>query len=185
MSVEYKLEKVVENHPNRCNGKYTHGQCPYKAIEGSDYCPLHGGVHTLHKQQRESTRSYNLAKWQSRVDGFVDSPSLKTLREEIGIARMVLESILVRCSDAMDLMLNSNKINQLLERIEKLVIACDRLDTKLAFSLDKSTAINLAEQIVQIIAEQMPESVDLDSIAIRISQSILVAGRIDQSNGSQ
>jgi len=146
-----------------------HGQCPYKRIKGSDYCVRHGGHKQVIKNEEESKRQYNVAKWRARIDHFSEHQGVKTLREEIGIARLMLEALLQTCKDEMDLVLYSQKISELVGRIEKLVVSCSRLESSMGMLLDKAQAMQMAGRIINVISEHVQDPEALNSIADAIT----------------
>jgi hypothetical protein len=174
MPIDQKLIRVERpDDPRRCQASVVNQQCPYQAIESSTFCHMHTPG-TQDKIKKEMVRNYQLTQWKSRVDQFADSDSAKSLREEIGIARLVLENILGICKDSHDLILYSAKISDMVMKIEKLVVSCNRLESNLGMLLDKTAAINLASQIVAIISEEVPDDLLIEKIGRRIVESILL-----------
>jgi hypothetical protein len=159
------------------------GRCPHKIVEGSNRCAMHNGTQDANIVQKNNIRAYQLAKWKTKIDRFYDNPNIKTLREEIALARMTLEAVIGRCDDEADLFIHSGKIQTLLMQIEKLVTACNKLESNLGLVLDKSAAINLAEELVQTIQEHVEPDVML-IVSEKIIQSITVAGRSTVLTGS-
>jgi hypothetical protein len=172
MPIETKFERVEEDDPNRCQATHKQGQCAYKAMEHSKYCAMHGGNKAQEARKIQIIRQYNLAQWQSRVNDFADSDQVKTLRDEIGITRLLLENMLQRCRDQDDLLLYSSKIAELVGKIEKLVVSCNRLESSMGMLLDKAAALNLAGQIVEIIARYVEDGDAIDAIAGEIASTI-------------
>ena len=171
--IEAKLEKVpYPDHPNRCQGTIAAGQCQYMAIPGSKYCKMHGGNTAVEAIKAESVRQYNLAKWQSRVNHFAGNDAVKSLRDEIGISRMLLENILNLCKDEHDLLLYSGKIGELVTKIEKLVVACSRLESNMGMLLDRTAALQLSGQMVEIITKYVDDPDAVSNIANEIAVAI-------------
>lgn len=163
---------VADDDPTRCQAITANGQCRIQRTEGSQYCTMHGGADSQSVKQR-IFRQYRLAQWQQRVDEFSDHDGVKSLREEIGICRMILESIITNCKDQTDLLLYSNKITDIIGRIEKLVVSCNRLESSMGMLLDKTAALNLASQIVTIIGEHVTDGNIIDAVANDITMAIL------------
>lgn len=160
--------------PNRCNAELPRGACFFKAVEGSTKCTAHNQL-IKHIQDKNEIRTYRLAQWEGRLKEFADNPNVKTLRDEIGIARMTMEAILGRCQNANELFLYSNKISEMLVRIQNLVVACNRLEDRLGYTLDKSAVVNIGEQIINVIALHLTEEQLLavsDQIATVIIETI-------------
>jgi len=154
-----------ERDPDRCQGVDIHGQCQYKRAAPSNYCPRHGGNKGLEKAEKEKERNYHLGKWRHRVHQFADNPEIKSLREEIGIIRMMIESVLNRCEEEVDLITYSGKIQNLIAQAQKLVTECHRLEERTGILLDKQTILVLADILVKIIGEHVSDADALDMIA--------------------
>ena len=157
-------EKV--DHPSeRCESTGKDAQCPYKKVANTNYCPRHGANKALIVQKTERLRNYRLAKWRNRVGEFADSPGIKSLRDEIGILRLTLETMLESCNDSMELILYSQRISDLVMKIEKLVVSCDKLENRMGMLLDKKTVLYLAQRYVEIINEHVEDVDTIDAIS--------------------
>src|SRR2546421_361414 len=91
---------------------------------------------------KPGTKIHDIAKWQTRLDEFADNDKIKSLREEIGVLRILLEETMSRCHDTNELLLYSNKISELVIKIEKVVASCHRLENATGMLLDKSAALH-------------------------------------------
>ena len=154
--------------PERCQGVGKHGQCQCKVIPGSKFCKMHGGptVHT------EGVRNYRLTRWQAQLERMGDNPNIKSLRDELAILRMLMEERLNLCKDSHDLLLQSHVISDLATKIEKVVTSCTRLDHQLGRTLDKSAILNFANEVIQILGEEISDTTVLDRIATKIIESV-------------
>jgi hypothetical protein len=181
MAVESKFERVEADSPLRCQGKSaTHGQCPFKRCENSQYCPMHGGMIGVRKAEEERKRLYRLGKYQTRVNEIADHDQTKSLREEIGITRMVLEEIVSACNDGNDIIFASSKISDLVTKIEKLVSSCHRLEESTGVLLDKSAALHLASVMVGIIGKYVEDSDAIERISQEIAEAIAGAKPVEK-----
>lgn len=183
-----KFEYVEPDDPNRCQGIHKNGQCRYKAIEGSSYCPMHGGNKTIQSAEKASIRQYQLAKWQDTVNSFADDDEVKSLRGEIGILKMLVESIVARAKDAVALQLAAPQLVELIKQINTLVTNAHRLESNLGLLLDKTRVILIANAIVEIIGRYVDDADAIASIADEIINLIVTTqGSIkdkDKDNGS-
>lgn len=175
--IQAKLTRVVEDDPSRCQGIFASGQCPYRAVEGSNMCSMHGGNKAQESAAQASLRNYQLGQWQSRVDDFATNPQIKNLREEIGILRICLERLINSCSDHTTLIMYSGKISELVMKIEKLVTTCHKLESSLGMMIDKLAAQQLSNEIVAIISEHVTDASIVAAIADKIGLSISNLGR--------
>jgi len=170
--IEAKLHLVDEHDPRRCQGVQKDGQCKYAAMEGSNFCPRHGGNKAIEAAEKESLRQYRVAKWQQRIGEFADDDKVKGLREEIGVLRLLLEETLNMCKDSTDLLLYSSRINDTVMKIEKLVTSCHRLESATGALLDKTQALHLAGVIVEIIGRHVTDQEAVDAISNEIVSAI-------------
>jgi hypothetical protein len=160
MPIEQKLFKAEgSDDPRKC---ITEG-CPFLGAEGTDppLCVRHGANKQLDKAERENIRLYRVAKWQGRIAELADSPKRKSLTEEVGVLRMVLEEVLNRCKTDEDIFMMSTRISELVRDIEKVVMSCSRLEATSGQTLDKVAAMNFATQVLEILGRHVPvESLD-------------------------
>ncbi len=171
--IENKLTRVTDpNDPRRCQGTYSGGQCPYLALPGVPNCRLHRGDLQLKAKEREATRLYKAQVWASRIGEQADHDKVKSLREEIGIARITLEELLNLCTDGTMLLQYSNRINDSVTRIQKLVTACHQLELSSGQLLDKTAVLNIAATIVEIVSEHVTDSDALANISDRLIEVI-------------
>jgi hypothetical protein len=172
MPVESKFRRVPEDDPNRCKAAGGQGQCHYRRTENSEYCPMHGGNKGEEAAERESLRVYRLSKWRGRMDEIADHPQVKSLREEIAVLRILLEEQMNKCNDAADLILTSNRISDLVIKIEKVVSSCHRLEASTGQLLDKTMAMNFATQIVEIVDRHVRDPEIIDQITNEVLQAL-------------
>ncbi len=175
MAIETKPTRIAEpGDPRRCQNVHRGGQCLYISIEGSNMCELHVNPAAT---RNKMTRLYNVAKWNAKIEGFAEHEGVKGLREETGILRMLLESVLNRCQDDYDLLLYSSKISDLVSRIESIVRSCHKLESSMGQLLDKAAALQLSGEIVEIIGTHVHDENIVDIIAKEIAAALV---RIEQ-----
>jgi hypothetical protein len=133
---------------------------------------MHGGPSNKNATQETLLRKYRLQQWQARTGEFADDNEIKSLREEIGILRMTLENVITQCNGAMDIVLWSGKIGDLVSKIEKLVTSCDRLEGRSGMLLDKGAALTLAAQMVEIITKHVADPEAIEAISTEIATVI-------------
>ncbi len=170
---ENTYERVAKpDDPDRCQSVTAHGQCHLKAIKDTPYCILHGANTIVKEERKQQIRSYRLQLWQQRLNELSDHPEIKSLRDEIGILRMTLEPILNACKDANDFLMHSGKIADLVVKIEKLVSSCHRLEAASGQLIDKTTALNFAQQLVEIVSRHVEDSDSLDAISGEVFMAV-------------
>lgn len=169
--IEKKLQRCDEADPHRCQASGQGGQCPYLAIPESRFCQRHDGQGAS-SREKDKTNMYRLQVWQQRLDEFSEHDKLKSLRDEIGILRIVLEETMNRCHDSNSILMYSSKIGDLCIKIEKLVSSCNRLEMKMGMLLDKASALNLAGQVVDIISLHVDDPAIIDAISSGIIDAL-------------
>jgi hypothetical protein len=177
--IDSKFEKwhIELHHPSmRCEGMVKNGQCPNLKSGDSDYCELHGANKNRIAQNTETQRNYRLARWQQRVGELADNDQIKSLREEIGILRMLMEEMLNKCEDQTDLLLYSHRISDLAMKIERLVVSCDKLESRMGLLLSKRAILQLAGEYTQIITAYVTDPEVIEQIGSRL---IEVTDRLD------
>lgn len=176
-------------HADRCQASAAGGgQCLFFRImkdaegnvlkEPAKYCKMHGGQSHLKEVKKKALSQYFLTKFKAQVEHFNSSDSIFSLRDEIGISRMMVQEILNKCEDANDLMLHSAKVGQLVQNIHKLVLDAKKLESQLGELMDRAAIVRLCDAIIAVVGAAVPEE-KLASVSEQISIAIAqaVAGR--------
>lgn len=167
------ISKVADPaDPTRCKTATQDGQCLNKAVPGCNNCMIHGGAGQLVAQAGVGLKNYRLSKFQAQVARMGNSDGVKSLRDEIGILRMIMEEQLNRCEDASDLMIASHTITDLVLKIEKVVVSCTKLESSLGQTMDKQALLNFASQVIGIIGNHVTDSETLDAISDNILKAL-------------
>lgn len=167
------FETVEDDDPRRCQGIVSGSrQCSRVRHDPSKFCLAHGGNNAETMAVKESARNYQLTRYKVRVDSLADSSVLKSLKEEIGILRMMLESRLNSCATDTDLFLFSDSISKMVTDIEKLVTSCHRLEEKTGSMVDKNKLLIICEIITGVIAEYVTDPDALNMIGMRVGKAI-------------
>ena len=170
---EYELKKVDSpDQADRCQGVAANGQCQHVAVPTSKFCPLHGGNKALESARKADARMYQLAKWQAKMGQFLNTDKIKTLNEEIALARMTLQAIIEKCDDETSLILASGRIADLVTRIEKLVTSMHRIEKASGQLLGKGSILQIAGEIVNIIDAEIEDKSKVSKIANQIAKKI-------------
>lgn len=175
--------------PNRCQAAARRGQCEYKKVEGTPYCPRHSGLRTQAKNDRKAAQMYNLKMWRARLDELKDTPESKTLGTEVAILRMTLEAALNKCTSTDELFLMSSTIGDLAIKIEKVLKSAHSMDQSSGNLMDKSKAIAFAGTVVEIVDRVLTLAVTdvelRERIVDEISQGILTSLQKPDDNDNQ
>jgi len=160
---DYKL--VRTDGADRCEYiSSAHVQCPYQVLPDSKFCPKHSRL-----TKSKNLKNYNLQKFRTQVSNFATNPALKSLREEIGILRLLLETIINRCNDEYDLIMQSVQIANTVDKIDKLVNSCHKLEIQTDELLDRNKAMQLADSIIEILTSELKDEETVAKVSIRIA----------------
>lgn len=158
---------------HKCQYAVNGRQCGEDAEPDVKYCKRHN-----RGQVRYELKNYMLDKveWRTRLSELSASDSIKTLTEEISLARMVLESLMNYVKDEADLVGQIPKITQLLSTIERLQKSGFTLERSLSHLISKPALMRLAGEIAGILLEELagiPNYEDtVDKIIDRIMDSM-------------
>lgn len=158
--------------PNRCKQSVGDNQCLDMAAPGSEFCLKHRGIdHT----NENSTRLYLLAKAEDRVrlHRLAEHDEIRSLREEIALARMLAERRWNMMKTDNDAIIHCASINTLLLTIERLVKSAHSIEQNLGILLSKSAVLNLGQAICRIIVDELEGIEDYEEIVDKITQRIL------------
>ena len=162
---------MTPDNPQRCQWVLPTGQCSNMALEHSNFCERH------HRGDNNELRYYQITNHMvsdSKLrHNAVDE--IKDLREEIALARALIETRLNLARDENELIASMGVLHQYLATVEKLVSACHRMDTNLGNLLSKASLLNLAQEIVSIISEELADIPDREEIIDKISNRIIAA----------
>ena len=146
--------RLPDGHPEQCE----YSGCLNKSMEGSKFCPAHGGNKGNESFKKKELRNYRLSKWHNDILEKSNSSGIKDLTEEIAILRQIINEHMNRCDDGTDLMLKSGPISDLTVKINTLVNSCNNIDKTLNNLIDKEKVVQFAQTIVQIITPHIPQS---------------------------
>lgn len=146
--------------PHRCQGMTAKGQCMAVAVETSPgvfgkYCMIHGGASEMRTQEKHRLNRYRLSKFQAQYQDQLNQPDVKSLRDEVAILRMMLEERLNACQSASELVVASGPISELIQKIERVVVSCHKLELAADQLLDKARLAQIADQVVKAVSSHM------------------------------
>lgn len=148
-----------DDHPDRCQAVTAiHGQCGFYRTPNSPHCMKHGGTISENAHKRDDLEQYRLQKYKARIKDFATNPKVLTLRDEIGITRMLLETKLNRWENEDDLIAHSGVILQNLQVIQKLVTDCKKLESQMGMLMDRAAIQKLCDGILAIMSRYLDEN---------------------------
>lgn len=157
------IEKATDP-ADQCQAVNHIGQCQNKKVVGCDFCYSHGGNGFIKKQEEQALNNYRLNKFHARLKEMRSSSTIKDLRDEIGILRLMLEERFNSFANSNEMILQSGAIGDLVMKIEKLVTSCHKLDEKTKMVVDKATVITIAEQLIASVSKNVKDSDATDKI---------------------
>jgi hypothetical protein len=112
------------------------------------------------------------------MDEKMGADDVKSLREEIAILRICLEQRLNKCNDAMDMILQSGAISDMVMKINTVVQSCHKLEGSMGHLLDKQAILQFAQVVIGIVGSVLKDHPEhINTIADEILATI---GRIGQ-----
>lgn len=166
--------KATNIDPRRCQGTNLQGdQCRYFAVEGQQYCTYCSPA--VNKLARKEANMYRLGQYQSRVSEFANDDRLKSLQEEIGIVRMLMEETLKQCHTPQDIIIYAGKLSDFAMKIGALLKTCQKLDVQLGATLDRDKVMLIGQKIVDILSVSIPKEHHhlLDNIGMQIATAVM------------
>lgn len=144
------MAKVKDlDDPRRCQATASNGgQCHNIAVEGYEYCKIHGGQEAKHEQSE--VRDYLTEQFARRITVKGDFDEVKLLRENLLRVNAMLAVYGNKIKDEASLASNA-------DRVLELTIAADRL-TKSLNTLAISSGLLLGKNAVKTYAIQMVQA---------------------------
>ncbi len=174
---------VRVTHPDnefRCQGIVANGQCLNEAARDDagqiigKMCIMHGGAIDIKNQRAEISRNYKLVKYADRVHNFATNPSVKSLREEIGVLRMLVEEHINQIQDPLSLVTKSGPISEMVAKIERLVRTCHQLEKESGIVLDKSKVMEICDSVINATLNAV------ESLSLTDDKKALVLGQLSK-----
>ena len=149
----HRLERVnVLDDPRRCHGATRIGQCMNVAVDGH-FCPKCARTDLTEAGRRQ----YLLTnpRFQEKLEKFSTADEIKSLTDEVAIARMLVEERLNKIVTDADLFASCGAINTLLLTIEKLVSRSHILEQNLGQLFHRTTIIQMMQAFVAVVDDEV------------------------------
>lgn len=167
-----EIKKVLEaSDPNRCQALIAGGanQCWNAAINGTKYCLVHGAAKAAIMQDRAEIYNIRSAMVRAKIEQMSGHPDLLSLHTEVGVLRMLLEDLLNRLTDdPLDMMVQSGPISEMVAKIEKLVVSCDKLERSRNEVVSRKELAEFAATISAIAAEFIGDPAKIGAFMARV-----------------
>lgn len=166
-----RFDEAIHTASDRCEATQKVSQCVNCKIKGSNYCAMHGGNRSIDQAQKKAINEHRLNRWQTRAKELGADDDVKSLRDEIGVLRMILEEMFGQCSSNLDILLYSQRMSDLVMKIEKLVSSCDKLENRMGQLLSKDSILQLASMYVNIINLHVSDPQIIEDISADMVQA--------------
>lgn len=155
------IVKTTKDDPDCCQ----YDNCINKRYKTSNFCLVHGGNKAVERDRKISLRNYKLTQYNARILDKTRSDARKSLHEEVGILRLVLEEKINSCDSTADLIMQSGAISELVTKIEKIVQSAHKMDVVMRQVLSAEALDTLADQMINIISTKIDDPELVDEIA--------------------
>ena len=140
--------------PNRCKGSDRDGQCWNHSEPGDEYCRKHAGTDLA---EIEGVRQYHLtdARLRQRLSQKAGHDQIKSLTEEIGLTRILIEELMNSCKTDTQRLANVSTYNTLTLNLERLIKTSHTMEQSLNLLLAKPALVAFAQETVRILIEEL------------------------------
>jgi hypothetical protein len=166
----------------KCEFTTATGQCTEEALEGDRYCSLH----THLDPDKHQKRMYNLLKYKyrTRYEQIGEHESLRSLREEVAMAKMMLEETFNSIHNDSEFLASRADLAHQLATVEKLVSSMLKMEVSMGTLISKPTLLKIASDIVQILLDKLKDVAGHELLIDEISAEIIktienVSGNIE------
>lgn len=170
MADESETVRCDADDPNRCQAMTKHGQCSFRALEGSKLCFRHCRNRQVIEQKKMN--NYLLTTYYARAAELAESDNIKSLKDEIALLRMVLEKQLNSISSDSELLIATPQIGDLVTKIEKTVLTSHKLESQMGSLMGREEIVILCNNMVNIISENVDDASIVQRIAEQIGEKL-------------
>jgi hypothetical protein len=175
--MKHELTKVPQDSPDRCQSSDKTGQqCKNKALEGSKYCSLHSSASELKRIEVKKYQNYVVEVWKAQLEEKTESPDILSLRDEVALLRVLIETRLNTCLDSSDLLRHSHVLADLITKCTATVSTCHKIEKSMGALLSKQAILRFAEEIIQIITDNVTDPDTVTRIANEIADAFQSLG---------
>jgi hypothetical protein len=182
----HELDRIsASDDPRRCHGTTASGQCRNISVEGTHHCMACARTDLVEAGRKQ----YLLTnpRFQTRLAELSQADEIKSLRDEVAIARMLVEERLNKIDTDQDLFSACGAINTLLLTIEKLVSRSHILEQNLGQLYHRSTIVQMMQAFVAVVDDEVRPLEDgapaIDRIVERIYSYARSARNEEQARG--
>lgn len=152
---------------DKCTRSGPNGSCPLDATSGSLFCEKHSNPSVLR-------RNYILedTKLQAKLDRDQGNV-IYSLRDEVVLLRAMVEDRLNFAKNDVERLVAYQQVATWIATIDKLVNSLNKLEKETSQTLTKATLMEVARQLVQVIAEEIQHLPNHEMVIDAISQRVV------------
>lgn len=158
--------------PNRCSFTFEWEQCWNERAEGATNCEVHGGRSNADSEEKK-LYFLSQARYRARLAELSEHEEVKSLREEIALARMLIERRFDLIKNDSDLIQACSPINTMLLTVERLVKSAHSIEQNLGSLLAKPTVLRLGQEMCEIVIDELAAIEGHEEIVDRITDRII------------
>jgi len=143
-----------------------------KAVEGGTRCKCHGGGSQLQVAKKKQLTAYAKNRWNAEIRNNAEDSEIKSLRQELGIARIMLNQLTNRCKDSHDLLMMSGPIDNMLKTINLIQKTSHSIEKDLAGTVGPEQLNQFAEEMFNIIMDEVQDTNVINRIALKLGRAI-------------
>lgn len=166
--------RIAGKNDNQCitTLKGSGRQCPNMCIEGSEHCAVHGGLVDAESARKKQYEQTKLEFWLQQIKKETESDTSRSLKEEIGILKILLKSHLGMCNGHNDLIIYSAQIQSVILSIEKVLSSFVKIEKTMGELLNREELAVFADTVIRIIAKEVKDPEIIDNISKQILEVI-------------
>jgi len=176
--IEERVQTLLPtDSPDRCQKISRTNQCIRPRLRLSDgtlseFCEGCGGNAEQSNLDKENLSLYHLEKYKNRTDNLTTHKQSKSLANEIGILRMLLEKVLTSCKTDDEVLMRTPQMMMIMDKLTKTIPSSHKLDMSLGNTFSLYTANQLADEIIRIVDDHIEDKDIVTTIALDIGEAI-------------
>lgn len=163
---------VAQDSPDRCSAVTSKGQCINRKQDNHECCAMHSRAAAPYARRKSIQELYTCTHT-ARINEFASAggPSgIMGLAAEVSILRTTLEAVLASCKTQGELVLNMGPISDLASKIAAILGVMDRINMNSGNLLGPEEMLQLANEIIQVIATVVTDPETQQQLSFAISQ---------------
>lgn len=154
---------------NRCQWVHPQSQvqCKNQALTNKQKCATHDVQGKNERKQR-----YNFTLHATGIKELAEDDNFTCMNVEISALRKLLEIYWNQMKDANDFFMHGGKIENIIEKIQRVLTMSKKLEVTLGQMVDKNGFSQYTNEVIAIIGEEIEDKPTLERIGTRIGDAI-------------